>query len=228
MPEVIMNGPEGRLEGRYQHGEGTNAPIALMLHPHPQHGGTMNNKVIYTLYQAFAERGFSVLRFNFRGVGRSQGAFDHGMGELSDAASALDWAQAINPETRSCWIAGFSFGAWIGMQLLMRRPEIEGFISIAPPANLYDFSFLAPCPSSGLIIHGDKDAVVPHKDVTGLVEKLKTQKGIVIDQKVVSGANHFFDGKVDVLMNEVGTYLDKRIAAGETRPEPRGRRSGAG
>jgi len=80
---------------------------------------------------------------------------------------------------------GFSFGAWIGMQLLMRRPEIEGFISIAPPANLYDFSFLAPCPSSGLIIHGDKDAVVPHKDVTSLVDKLKTQKGIVIDQKVI-------------------------------------------
>src|SRR5277367_5243733 len=86
-----------------------------------------------------------------------------GTGELSDAASALDWAQTINPEARACWVAGFSFGAWIGMQLLMRRPEVEGFISIAPPANLYDFSFLAPCPSSGLIVHGDKDAVVPHR-----------------------------------------------------------------
>jgi alpha/beta superfamily hydrolase len=113
---------------------------------------------------------------------------------LSDAAAALDWAQTINPEAKSCWIAGFSFGAWIGMQLLMRRPEIEGFISICPPANLYDFSFLAPCPSSGLIIHGDKDAVVPAKDVTTLVDKLKTQKGIIIEQKVVQGANHFFDG----------------------------------
>ena len=100
------------------------------------------------------------------------------------------------------------------MQLLMRRPEIEGFISIAPPANLYDFSFLAPCPSSGLIIHGDKDAVVPPKDVQALVEKLKTQKGIVIDQKVVPGANHFFDGKIDELMHVVGAYLDKRLAAG--------------
>ena len=70
--------------------------------------------------------------------------------------------------------------------------------------------------------------MVPHKDVTGLVEKLKTQKGIVIDQRVVTGANHFFDGKIEALMTEVGAYLDKRIAAGETRPEPRGRRSGAG
>ena len=89
--------------------------------------------------------------------------------------------------------------------------EIEGFISIAPPANLYDFSFLAPCPSSGLIIHGDKDAVVPHKDVCGLVDKLKTQNGIVIEQKVVPGANHFFDGRVDVLMESVSAYLDKRL-----------------
>jgi hypothetical protein len=156
-------------------------------------------------------RGFSALRFNFRGVGRSQGSFDHGTGELSDAASALDWAQSINPEARSCWIAGFSFGAWIGMQLLMRRPEIEGFISVAPPANLYDFSFLAPCPSSGLIIHGDKDAVVPPKDVQTLVEKLKTQKGIIIDQKVIAGANHFFDNKIEPLMTNVTQYLDKRL-----------------
>jgi uncharacterized protein len=211
MPDVIMNGPEGRLEGRYQHGKLANAPIALMLHPHPQHGGTMNNKVIYTLYHGFARRGFSVLRFNFRGVGRSQGRFDRGEGELSDAAAALDWLQSYNPNASQCWIAGFSFGAWIGMQLLMRRPEIEGFISIAPPANLYDFSFLAPCPSSGLIVHGDKDAVVPHKDVTGLVDKLKTQKGIIIEQKVIPGANHFFDGKVEPLMQSVSVYLDKRL-----------------
>ena len=211
MPDVIFNGPEGRLEGRYQHSKRPNAPVALMLHPHPQYGGTMNNKVVYTLFHAFVRQGFSVLRFNFRGVGRSQGVFDRGEGELSDAASALDWLQTYNDSSSSCWIAGFSFGAWIGMQLLMRRPEIEGFISICPPANLYDFSFLAPCPSSGLIIHGDKDAVVPHKDVTTLVDKLKTQKGIVIEQKVVQGANHFFDGKVEPLLTSIGVYLDKRL-----------------
>ena len=214
MPELIINGPAGRIEARYHHESASDSPVALILHPHPQFGGTMNNQVVYALYYMFVERGFSVLRFNFRGVGRSQGAFDHGQGELSDAASALDWAQSINPEARSCWIAGFSFGAWIGMQLLIRRPEIEGFISIAPPANLYDFSFLAPCPSSGMIVHGDKDAVVPYKDVTGLVDKLKTQKGIVIEQKIIPGANHFFDGKVDLLMESVGVYLDKRLTGG--------------
>jgi uncharacterized protein len=212
MPEVIFTGPAGRLEGRYTPPKTRNSRIALILHPHPQFGGTMNNQIAYQMYYMFAERGFAVLRFNFRGVGRSQGAFDHGLGELSDAASALDWVQSFNPDARACWIAGFSFGSWIGMQLLMRRPEVEGFISVAPQPNLYDFSFLAPCPSSGLIVHGSADRVVPPSDVQTLVEKLKTQKGIVIDQKIIEGANHFFENKVDELLEICGTYLDKRLA----------------
>jgi alpha/beta superfamily hydrolase len=213
MPEVIMNGPEGRLEGRYQHGEGPNAPIALMLHPHPQHGGTMNNKVVYSLYQVFAERGFSALRFNFRGVGRSQGKFDRGEGELSDAASALDWLQTYNPNAAGCWIAGFSFGAWIGMQLLMRRPEISGFISIAPPANVYDFSFLAPCPSSGLVVQGDRDDVVPHESVAKLVQKLSNQRDIKIEYKILKGATHFFSEHLDQLRATVDDYLNRVLPA---------------
>ena len=151
MPEVIFNGPAGRLEGRFSGASEDTSPIALILHPHPQYGGTMNNKVVYNLYQSFVQRGFAVLRFNFRGVGRSQGIYDGGTGELSDAAAALDWLQSFNSNARACWIAGYSFGAWISMQLLMRRPEINGFISVSPPANMFDFTFLAPCPASGLI-----------------------------------------------------------------------------
>ena len=82
MPEVIFTGPAGRLEGRYQPAKQKGAPIAIVLHPHPQFGGTMNNQIVYNLFYIFANRGFSALRFNFRGVGRSQGAFDHGAGEL--------------------------------------------------------------------------------------------------------------------------------------------------
>jgi len=208
MPEVIINGPEGRLEGRYTHGKGPNAPVALFLHPHPQHGGTMNNKVVYTLYHTFAARGFSCLRFNFRGVGRSQGTFARGEGELSDAASALDWLQNYNQNASQCWIAGFSFGGWIAMQLLMRRPEINGFITVAPPANMYDFSFLAPCPSSGLILQGEKDDVVPHEAVTKLVEKLSQQRGIEIDCRILKGANHFFPNHLDDITKHVNGYLD--------------------
>ena len=209
MPDVIFNGPEGRLEGRYQHNRSPNAPIALMLHPHPQHGGTMNNKVVYTLYHAFARRGFSVLRFNFRGVGRSQGIYDRGEGELSDAASALDWLQSYNENASACWIAGFSFGAWIGMQLLMRRPEISGFVSLSPPANLYDFSFLAPCPSSGLVIQGDKDEVVPEPAVAKLVNKLTHQRNLEIDYRIVPGADHFYQENMEDLNWHLDDYLTK-------------------
>ncbi len=210
MPEVIMNGPEGRLEGRYHHSKQPNAPIALLLHPHPQHGGTMNNKVVYTLYHAFVRRGYSALRFNFRGVGRSQGVFDRGEGELSDAASALDWLQTYNPNASACWIGGFSFGAWIGMQLLMRRPEIDGFISIAPPANQCDFTFLAPCPASGLIVQGDQDQLVPLEPVQKLITKLMHQRDIKIEYKIIPGADHFFQGKLVELNEAIEGYINEK------------------
>ncbi len=219
MPEVIFNGPAGRIEGRYHHNPAPDSPIALILHPHPQFGGTMNNPIVYRYYYTFVERGFSVLRFNFRGVGRSQGVFDSGLGELSDAATALDWAQNFNTDSSGCWIAGVSFGAWISMQLLMRRPEVEGFISVAPPANLYDFTFLAPCPSSGLMVNGKDDAVVPKQDVGKLVERLKTQKGIDIDHEVIPGANHFFENHINELMQITDAYLDKRLGSVEKEDE---------
>ena len=212
MPDIILPGSAGRIEARYQRQKAPGAPMALVLHPHPQFGGTMNNPLVYDLFHMFHGLGCTTVRFNFRGVGRSQGSFDNGAGELSDAAAILDWMNTLYPNPSHVWVCGISFGAWIGMQLLMRRPEVEGFISIAPPANLYDFSFLAPCPSSGLIVHGEKDAVVPPKDVNTLVEKLKTQKGIVIDQQIIPGANHFFDGKLEPLMETVTGYLDMRLA----------------
>lgn len=212
MPEVIFAGPEGRLEGRFSPPPRPRAPVALILHPHPQGGGTMNNRIVQSLYQTFTKRGFATLRFNFRGVGKSQGTFDNGIGELSDAASALDWVQQVHPEASTTWVAGFSFGAWIGMQLLMRRPEIKGFISIAPPANMYDFTFLAPCPSSGIIIQGTGDEVVTHSSVQKLVDKLKTQRHITIDHVEIPGANHFFENEMDQMMGAVDSYLDKRLA----------------
>lgn len=211
MPEIIFNGPEGRLEGRYHSASEPNAPMALILHPHPQHGGTMNNKVVYNLYHIFTRRGFSVLRFNFRGVGKSQGSFDEGLGELADAASALDWLQVVNPNASNCWVAGFSFGAWIAMQLLMRRPEIQGFIAVAPPANVYDFTFLAPCPSSGLIVQGDKDEIVNPASTEKLAKTLQAKRSITIDYALIKGADHFFSNKLDKMDNAIESYLQKRF-----------------
>ena len=207
MPEIVIPGPAGRIQAMYKHSNDEAAPIALMLHPHPIYGGTMNNKVVYSMYHTFAEAGFNVLRFNFRGVGASQGEYDRGEGELEDATAALEWLQANNTRARACWVAGFSFGAWIGMQLLMRRPEVTSFVSIAPPANMYDFSFLAPCPTSGLMIHGTEDQVAPLDETQKLVERLHMQKGIHIELDEVAGANHYFQGYLDRIDASLAAYL---------------------
>jgi alpha/beta superfamily hydrolase len=119
--------------------------------------------------------------------------------------------QSIHPEAQQTWVAGYSFGALIGMQLLMRRPEIRGFISIAPPANMYDFSFLAPCPSSGILIQGTADEVVTPSAVQKLVDKLRTQRHITINHDEIKGANHFFESEMPELMGSVDRYLDFRL-----------------
>lgn len=212
MPEIIINGSEGRIEGRYHHAQEKHAPIALVLHPHPLYGGTMNNKIVYRLYHTFVQNGFSVLRFNFRGVGKSQGVYDEGVGELTDAAAALDWLQLQNPDASTCWIGGFSFGSWIALQLLMRRPEIEGFVAISPPANLYDFSFLSPCPAAGLIMQGGKDDIVAEESVNKLVDKLGGQQGTSVEYKTISGADHYYRGFEEEMSNSVNDYLLSRIS----------------
>jgi alpha/beta superfamily hydrolase len=171
----------------------------------------MNNRVTHTLYRSFAEQGASVLRFNFRGVGSSEGSFGNGDGEIEDAASALDWLRTVNSKNRPLWVAGFSFGSWVSMQLLMRRPEVSGFISVSPPANLYDFNFLAPCPVSGMILYGKKDTIVTEESVDALVRKLNSQRGIQIDYRVLSEADHFYTDH----LKEVYQYAVDHVAASQ-------------
>lgn len=217
MPEVIFNGPDGRLEGRYhesflkRENENTDAPVALVLHPHPLHGGTMNNKVVYRIYHAFARNGFSVLRFNFRGVGKSQGQYDEGLGELSDAATALDWLQRNNPSASGCWVAGFSFGSWIAAQLLMRRPEARALVAISPPAARFDFSFLSPCPGHALVVQGTADDICDEKDTEKLVGKMRGQP-IETEYRTVEGADHFYKEKMDDLNDHLDAYIKAKLA----------------
>ena len=211
MPEVILTGAAGRIEAAYSPGKTDNAPLALILHPHPKTQGHMNNAVTVALYRVFMKRGFATLRYNSRGVGKSQGEFDSGVGELSDAATALDWLQTTNPTSSQCWVAGYQYGAYIGMQLLMRRPETDGFVSVTPPANVYDFTFLAPCPASGLILHGAADTVAPQADVDRMVAKLRTQKGITIAYELVPGSTHFWADHLADVENRSARYVDGRL-----------------
>ena len=224
MVEVLFNGHAGRLEGRYYQSERQNAPVALILHPHPQYGGTMNNKVVYSLFSCFKDLGFSVLRFNFRGVGRSQGSFEDGPGELSDATIALDWLQSMNPDAKQCWIAGYSFGAWIALQLLMRRPDINNFIAVSPPANEKDFSFLAPCPTSGLIVQGGIDEIANPTMVESMARHLNQQRSVDIDFAMIEEGDHMYNNHLADLYKISGHYVINALQRKAPQRKRRGRR----
>ena len=213
MHEITIPGPEGRIEARYSRGPNNNPPLVILLHPHPKYGGNMNNKVIYNCFKNFTSLGFSVLRFNYRGVGKSEGEYsgDEGVGEMTDAACALDWLLLNNTESTRVWVVGFSFGAFIALNLLMRRPEIQNFIAISPPADKYDFSFLAPCPVSGLIIQGDSDEIVNETDVALFANKLDSQNSINIKYSKIKSADHFFTNQLDILNNTVKKYVSKKL-----------------
>ena len=155
---------------------------------------------------------FSVCRVNFRGVGKSDGEFDNGQGELADAAAALDWLERENFDNSQCWVSGFSFGSLIAMQLLMRRPEINRFIAISPQPNVYDFSFLSPCPTSGMVVCGKKDELVPVEYITELDKRLSAQKGIKVEFNTIADANHFFSKTDNVLIKTLDKYIKKETA----------------
>ena len=209
--EVFIPGPSGRIQAKYSKSEQQGSPVALVLSPHPQYGGTMNNKIVYESYNCFYKNNFSVIRINFRGVGKSEGIFDNGQGELSDAAAALDWIEKENPDYSQCWVSGFSFGALICMQLIMRRPEVHKFITISPQPNLYDFTFLSPCPISGIIISGKNDELVQPDSILTLKKKLSLQKNIDVKFNSIQGANHFFKNKEEELSNTINQYIKEKI-----------------
>ena len=209
--EIFIPGPCGRIQAKYSKNDRQGSPVALILQPHPQYGGTMNNRIVYETYNSFYKMGFSVIRINFRGVEKSDGEFDNGQGELSDAAAALDWIEKENPGYGQCWVSGFSFGSLICMQLIMRRPEVNKFIAISPQPNVYDFTFLAPCPISGLIIHGKNDELVPEDSLLNLKERLSSQKNIEVKFNSMVGANHFYNNKEKELASTIENYLKEKI-----------------
>ena len=207
MTEVLINGSQGKLQGFYKHSENSKN-IGLILHPRKCSVNSMSNNIVTSLFESFSNNKFSILKINFRGIEKSEGESEEdGLGELSDAATAIDWLQEQNEDTKNCWIGGIDFGAWIGSQLLMRRPEIIGFINVATPIKEFDFSFLSPCPASGLIIHPTKQIDVEQKNIMSLVKKLSNQKkNKIIYKKINSDIN--FKNKE----NEIKKYSDKFIS----------------
>ena len=210
--EIFIPGPAGRLEAKYFKSKKNTSPVALVLQPHPQYGGTMNNKVVVETFKTFMENDFSVCRVNFRGVGKSDGEFDNGQRELADAAAALDWLERENFDNSQCWVSGFSFGSLIAMQLLMRRPEINRFIAISPQPNVYDFSFLSPCPSSGYVLNKKAKEIKLTNIFDAVDEKVKTVQCKKESKKGCNGKSTkcLTHNLWDELENHINDFFEKK------------------
>ncbi len=211
--DIYFNGPAGIIEAKVSTAAGDgNKPAVLILHPDPLQEGSMHSKVVYTMYQAFKTTGFNVMRMNFRGVGRSQGSLQDfaknpEQAGIADAAAGLDWLHNEFPLTTQYWVAGFSFGSWIAMHLLMRRPEIEGFIAVAPPASHRNFDFLSPCPVSGLFIQPEKDNIAKLEHTNRMIKNLDYGEADV-DYKVILNADHFFQDPQDSSKHHLGELYE--------------------
>ncbi len=180
----------------------SNDYIAVCCHPHSLHGGTLTNKVVYTLSKAMASMGIPSLRFNFRGVGNSDGIYDDGVGEQDDLANIVSWLQEKYPG-RKLILGGFSFGAFVSI-MAAKRLDAKIIISVAPPVGRFDFSSLELPICPWHVIQGDKDELVNYNDVENWICKQKEDKQKVkLELITVKGASHFFHGKLVELRDYV-------------------------
>lgn len=185
---VLIEGPAGALEIAF-HAPAQPTALALICHPHPVHGGTMDNKVVQTLAKAFLELGYATMRFNFRGVGKSAGNFDEGIGETEDAAAALAWARARVSPSLPLIAAGFSFGCFVQSRLLPRS-QPQQLVLVGPAVSRFQ---LAEVPKDTLVIHGEEDDVVPLDAVMAWARP----QGLPVT--VFPGTGHFFHGRLTEL-----------------------------
>jgi len=197
---VTVPGPAGALEGVINAKDGGNPrAIAVLAHPLPTAGGTMHTKAVFYAAKALAGIGCPVLRFNFRGVGRSAGTFDAGVGEKDDFMAALDFMTSRYPDAPRVWAAGMSFGSWVAMTVGAVDARVTSLIGISPPVSRYDFSPVISAEKPVFLIHGEFDEVVPLREVRKFYGRLSEPKELI----VIDIANHLFDGKV----SEVGEAI---------------------
>ena len=204
---TLLEGPAGPLEAVLEYPRGTEpGAVAVVCHPHPVYGGTLNNKVAFTLARAAVESGAAALRFNFRGVGKSAGEFDHGLGEAKDLEAAERWLAGRWPGL-PVWRMGFSFGAAMALKRTAVTP-CGILVTVAPPAGRFaDYGFDASAPQAGrwLLVQGDADEVVDSGAVLAWARSLARPPRI----EVVEGAGHFFHGNLTVLRKRVVSFLEK-------------------
>ena len=181
-----------------EHRSGEPVAVAVVCHPHPLYGGTLHNKVVHRVASTLHALGAAVLRFNFRGVGRSQGRFDQGAGELDDARAAMGFMRSRWPRAH-VWLGGFSFGAWIAARLAAEEVAVERLLLVAPPVDTHSFEPLRRAGVPKLVIQGSADTTCPPASLAAEFRYWAEPKRLV----VVEGASHFFDRKLEPLAQAV-------------------------
>lgn len=200
-----LAGPAGRIEALLQERDGI-APafVAIVCHPHPLYGGTMHNKVTHRVAATLFARGGAVLRFNFRGVGTSEGTHDRGRGERDDTLALLDVLRRRHPGAPA-WMAGFSFGSWVASRVTAAEPAVERLILVAPPVHTQTFEELRTCPVPKLVIQGTADEVCRPENLARVYPTWAEPKRLV----EVEGASHFFDRR----LAELGAAIETGLAS---------------
>lgn len=218
---VLFSGPEGVLEGLWgEPGAGAESglPAAVICHPHPAHHGSMHSKVVHTVYRVLEERGHPTLRFNFRGVGKSAGTYSGWDGEIGDLEAAAAYARG-RVGSPPLWIAGFSFGSWIGLNFALRDPGVEFMIGLGLPASGNvdgrKFEFLDRVPWPLLMVQGDHDRYGSVADIQALRDRLSAMGRVEL--RVVAGADHFFNGKIEALREALKDGIHALAPGGATR-----------
>lgn len=199
---ILLPGPCGVLEARYF--EGSLTDVGILCHPHPLHQGTMNNKVVTTAIRAWQALGLSTLRFNFRGVGSSQGQYGEGVGEQADLLSVVEWIRKRLPQAR-LWLGGFSFGSWIALKT-SNEVSPAGLITIAPALRLLDFSSLQLPQCPWLIIQGSADELVPLETFEEWAHSIGEKRAVEVE--VLEGASHFFHGRLPEIAECIQSFME--------------------
>jgi uncharacterized protein len=196
---VVFESGELKLEGLLDRAEGDAGVV--ITHPHPQYGGTMHNNVVESLVKAYQKAGYTTLRFNFRGMGRSEGHYDEGVGEQADVRGAV--AHLKNLGLNAVDLAGYSFGAWVNAQAIGTLDDVVRLIMVSPPVNFMDFSFLNYAPKIQLIIAGSRDDIAPPH----MIQKMLPGWNKDSDFHVIQGADHFYFGETGEIESIVRDFL---------------------
>jgi uncharacterized protein len=205
--KVVIDGPAGAIEGMIERPADARADIvAVCCHPHPLYGGALQNKVVHTLARACQDQRVTSVRFNFRGVGASEGKHDDGVGESEDAAVVADWARKTTGASR-LWSLGFSFGGFVAYRLATQR-DAAALVTVAPPVQRFDFKTLPVPRCPWLVAQGDADELVDHERVLDWARSLVPAPEV----RILAGAEHFFHGRLTELRSLLGAWLAAQTA----------------